>query len=902
MKNIFEQAMASVTSSTIEYFFSGGQWRGKEYWLVSPLRSDDTHDTNFSISSNGFYFDLATGDKGNLIMLLSMVQGISRLEAAKAILSSSGKEIPAEKRPTKRTKPKEDDSLFYVPIPKAKRDIFKKLVKNKLDKYTINTQFKCTATYPYYNEKNELLFILVRLEKDKEKRIMPLSMKRQGKSDEVIWKNPIEANRPLYHLRQIVERPDLPVLLVEGEKCADIPVAGYVVATWIGGVNGIKKSDFSILQQRNVIIWCDNDEVGYQAGQAIKSILPHAQVMRKVTNKPKGWDLADAVTEDSTFDVHAFITEQIKQLPVAIHSNRAPACNFIPLGYQDQEWVFYLRRTKRLYYLKNTGITGQHLLQLEDLAWWDDHDFISERGSFRLTHVINYLKTDIEAQGIFDYPANMGMGFYRYEEDFLWHTGSELFNTAGERFPLEAFLPKKIFIAEKSTSHPFYPYSEAPISPSNHYIIAQYFYARSWAFDKGNFSAKIALGWALWSPFCGFFSWRPHLHLTAAAGTGKSTFIDYCISPLVAPYALRYNNLTTSAAIRQAVNKKPRPVILEEFEASGKDGDRSNANIEAVYDLAKSASDDVSAKTMKGTPSVDSNGRQAPREFEMKISFLFVSIREAVQDAALSQRIINIELAKAPSLDARYLDLENQAIQILASEAKVILAHNFRNLPYLIEQSRALTKAFIALGMEHRQAQNYAPLLTFSHFFTHGKSLSVLTDAPYYCEMISQFHQHLSSEKQMSDAEKCLDKILQADIISENNERMSATKIIRTMLVVLKKNNGNTNNDIYQSHACHLGRLGLALLPNRAKKIKEEYNHLELAIHVNSEPIRHVLKNSSYASSYSSILKRHPHCVKQNWRSNNTNLRNVAGLNPHFIVLKLEPILPWNNEEEESNG
>ena len=87
---------------------------------------------------------------------------------------------------------------------------------------------------------------------------------------------------------------------------------------------------------------------------------------------------------------------------------------------------------------------------------------------------------------------------------------------------------------------------------------------------------------------------------------------------------------------------------------------------------------------MKGTPTVDSNGRQAPREFEMKITFLFVSIREAVQDAALSQRIVNIELATAPTLDARYLDLENQAIQMLGNEAKAILAHNFRNLPYLI--------------------------------------------------------------------------------------------------------------------------------------------------------------------------------------------------------------------------
>lgn len=57
----------------------------------------------------------------------------------------------------------------------------------------------------------------------------------------------------------------------------------------------------------------------------------------------------------------------------------------------------------------------------------------------------------------FDYPANMGMGFYHYEDDFLWHTGSELFNTAGDRFSLEALLPKRYLLPRSPLVIPFIP-------------------------------------------------------------------------------------------------------------------------------------------------------------------------------------------------------------------------------------------------------------------------------------------------------------------------------------------------------------------------------------------------------------------------------------------------------------
>ena len=40
--------------------------------------------------------------------------------------------------------------------------------------------------------------------------------------------------RPLYRIHELV-KTDLPVLVVEGEKCADVEVPGWFVVTWCGG-------------------------------------------------------------------------------------------------------------------------------------------------------------------------------------------------------------------------------------------------------------------------------------------------------------------------------------------------------------------------------------------------------------------------------------------------------------------------------------------------------------------------------------------------------------------------------------------------------------------------------------------------------------------------------------------
>jgi hypothetical protein len=56
---------------------------------------------------------------------------------------------------------------------------------------------------------------------------------------------PIANNRPMYRLPEVIAADR--IIVVEGEKCADVQVDGYVVTTWCGGANAVTKTDFSPL-------------------------------------------------------------------------------------------------------------------------------------------------------------------------------------------------------------------------------------------------------------------------------------------------------------------------------------------------------------------------------------------------------------------------------------------------------------------------------------------------------------------------------------------------------------------------------------------------------------------------------------------------------------------------------
>lgn len=159
-----------------------------------------------------------------------------------------------------------------------------------------------------YADKSGLWFFVARYDTFDGKQFLPWSYCENSKTGVMQWRQtrPKDRPLPLYNLTDLINRPDAPVLIVEGEKCASIALDAlpdYVIVTWCGGSTAHSKSDWAPLAGRSVILWPDADEPGKKAMAALSAILgPIARqcdIIDITKNKPKGWDIADAIRDGS---------------------------------------------------------------------------------------------------------------------------------------------------------------------------------------------------------------------------------------------------------------------------------------------------------------------------------------------------------------------------------------------------------------------------------------------------------------------------------------------------------------------------------------------------------------------------------------------------------------------------
>ncbi|MCE3230503.1 MAG: hypothetical protein K0R52_431 [Alphaproteobacteria bacterium] len=148
------------------------------------------------------------------------------------------------------------------------------------------------------------------------------------------WKGFGDDNRSLYGLDRLAQHPDKPVLVVEGEKTADIAqkrLPEFVVISWIGGTGAPHKSNWEPLKGKAVAIWPDNDfdGKGLKAAQKVQEIIFGHNEATAVGEEDQGrstghvgivilpegvlentWDLADDLPTGWTMDT---VRQMIKE-------------------------------------------------------------------------------------------------------------------------------------------------------------------------------------------------------------------------------------------------------------------------------------------------------------------------------------------------------------------------------------------------------------------------------------------------------------------------------------------------------------------------------------------------------------------------------------------------------------
>lgn len=247
-------------------------------------------------ASDGYWADHSEGRKGpGLVSLYAWEFDFPKPEAARRLSNGRVDTIPTTRRATAQT---------------GTQDVQQAEYKLALTEPAIPPIFdsrlgKPSQYFRYRTRTGEFAMVVARFDQDGGKDIRQLAWLKDKDGVES-WQRPTlaaPAKNLLYHGEQLAQYPNKPVLIVEGEKCVEAIASDWtdwVILTWQGGTSTAGKADWSGLESRDVTIWPDNDEPGRKAAASIAEQIPNAKLVNAGTDKPVGWDVADAVAEGYT--------------------------------------------------------------------------------------------------------------------------------------------------------------------------------------------------------------------------------------------------------------------------------------------------------------------------------------------------------------------------------------------------------------------------------------------------------------------------------------------------------------------------------------------------------------------------------------------------------------------------
>lgn len=356
-------AALSRSEQLVQQWCPEGRREGHEWKALNPTRSDGSIGS-FSINLNtGAWGDFADHDAagGDLISLYAYLfcnrdQGQAARELAE-IVGIVLDDAPTQARSN--------------PAPAAERTASTSLEKKKRTEWTPIFPVPDNASPPpkahikrgipdqewrYLDAQGRLLGLIWRhTTSDGGKEVSPMNYCRHDETGKFDWRGvALPEPRPLYGLDRLAAKPDAQVLIVEGEKCADLAhklLTDYAVVSWSGGGKAVAKADWTPIKGRTIVCWPDCDAQRDKKTQEILPELeqPGTRSMRQVIEiahglgcestyileipipgtKVSGWDIADAVDEGMIGEaLNAFVRDR----RILVAPSSPPADDVPPVG------------------------------------------------------------------------------------------------------------------------------------------------------------------------------------------------------------------------------------------------------------------------------------------------------------------------------------------------------------------------------------------------------------------------------------------------------------------------------------------------------------------------------------------------------------------------------------------
>ncbi|MDM7937037.1 MAG: primase-helicase zinc-binding domain-containing protein [Cyanobium sp. CZS 48M] len=599
------------------------------------------------------------------------------------------------------------------------------------------------------------------------------------------WPTP----RPLYRLPDLLSRPEAPVLVVEGEGTADAAAQlfpEHVVLTWPNGAKAIAKADWTPLAGRSVTLWPDADAAGLAAMESLAALLQaldcQLQIVALPDDLPSGWDLADTdwtprqatrqlaraaqpwkapegSGDGSAAEAGAGGEGNGDDDPPVAEATAAPrpAAPFLCLGYDADANFYQPGSTGQVIRLPRGCHTATHLVALAPLEYWES--LYPSRTGVNWPAAASDLHKSSAAMGIFAVERIRGRGAWWDEGRTVLHLGDRLITPEGEQAITKPIRSRHIYQRLKRLEGPC---GVDPLTVQEAAVIVSIANRFRWEVPA---SGTLLLGWVVLAPICGALRWRPHLWLTAGAGSGKSQILDRFVAPLLGDLSLVVVGATTEAGLRQTICSDAMPVVFDEAESNEK-GDQQR--LQAILSLARVSSSESSAEMLKGSPSGEVS------RYRVRSMFLMSSIATALKQGADKSRFAQLTLRSPSDLGKEEREAHWQALDrdlerhITPELARCLIARTVSLIP-VIRQSVGVFSAAAARHFDsQRLGDQYGTLM--------AGAWSLLSDAvptqkeAEHCIACHDWESY-SQSTEVPDESRCIQTILQRQVRVETDDK-----------------------------------------------------------------------------------------------------------------------------------
>lgn len=549
-------------------------------------------------------------------------------------------------------------------------------------------------------------------------------------------------------------------------------------------------------------------------------------------NFPK--DHADKPTDWNDYHKLEGITK-LKHVIDAIKPVRPE--HFWPLGHAKGVYYFTNLRAPEIHQTKDFSTTD--LYKIVTLKKWKSlyPEFVHANGKLDFDAIKSELVDMAQKKGHFRADESRGLGIYLDNGKSLVHLGDRVLVDNVE-YELQDFEGEQFYDLKFRRELPPRPESYKPneFVKSLRSVLGGY----TW---ENKLSPELIIGWIYCAYASGALSWRPHLLVSAKAGSGKSTIASFIVEELLKYSGYVKKEDTTEAGARQELENNAVPFIHDEFDTNRGEPKR----LASVLNLLRAASSGGSIS--RGTPS----GKAL--KFEARFCAYLTGINPPNLNEADQTRITILRLLKQNPRP--WSELEKEILLLVNSEAaRGIFWQVVESLPNYVESAKVLQNCLAPHG--ERVGQQYGALLAgFWHMF-HVEQISQ-KEAEKYVKNVELATQEVGDKLTQDDnAERCLEHLLTMSV------RVQDEKSSHDLTVAQILEADSSAQDLYSRE---LGRVGI-------KRLGDDELFIASRMHILDGHFE-----KTQWQNYSEALMRIPGAEKGRNR--------VGGLNVRGVRLKL---------------